>query len=306
MKKLLARIILLSVVAFVFVFYYDEIKTYARRINSYSFCDVPIEYRIGSVDNEFDITKAEFLNTATEAASIWNKAYGKTLFTYNPQAELTLNLVYDERQSTLYKIDNIEQQIRQEESLLNIKMEDYEAEKTRLEQDVQQLNEDIQYWNEQGGAPEDKYKELISKQKELNSKINELNRQAQNLNVSTGQFNSKVDTLNSTIDSFNQLLEMKPEQGVYLPSENKIDIYILDEGDRFLHTTAHELGHAMGLGHVTEEGAIMHPLISNETELKDGDIKILNDFCKDRSRLELIKNDVANFVYVTKTKFSQK
>ncbi|MBU6214456.1 matrixin family metalloprotease [Patescibacteria group bacterium] len=62
-------------------------------------CAVPIPYAIGAVDSRFDISNATLIADAKSAAAIWNKAEGKTLFTYDPQAKLTINLVYDSREA---------------------------------------------------------------------------------------------------------------------------------------------------------------------------------------------------------------
>ena len=63
-------------------------------------CARAIAYSIGSIDARFEISREALIKNTKVATEIWNKAAGKILFTYDPAAELTVNLVYDERQAT--------------------------------------------------------------------------------------------------------------------------------------------------------------------------------------------------------------
>lgn len=40
----------------------------------------------------------------TQASQIWSSAEGQNLFVYDPQGDLSINLIYDERQSLTKKI----------------------------------------------------------------------------------------------------------------------------------------------------------------------------------------------------------
>lgn len=71
-------------------------------------CATPIHYALGAVDRRFDTPRESLIADAEVAADIWNKAAGKPLFTYDPAASLTINLVYDERQTAATLGSNIE------------------------------------------------------------------------------------------------------------------------------------------------------------------------------------------------------
>lgn len=59
--------------------------------------------------------------------------------------------------------------------------------------------------------------------------------------------------------------------------------YVLDASKREFSTlTLHELGHALGLGHAEEEGAVMYPILGGQRELSAADIsgiKALTKVC---------------------------
>ena len=59
-----------------------------------------------------------------------------------------------------------------------------------------------------------------------------------------------------------------------------------------MHTVAHELGHALGLDHVLEEDAVMHPTTSENLELTDIDVEVLNNFCIEQNKFEFIKGNL--------------
>ena len=61
-------------------------------------CEKPLKYSVGSIDNNFNIEKSEFLDIITDAEDIWENGMGMDLFTYDPNADFKINLIFDERQ----------------------------------------------------------------------------------------------------------------------------------------------------------------------------------------------------------------
>ena len=57
-------------------------------------CNVPITYRIGSVDAEFGLSYDEVRTAVTEAESLWEDATGKNLFTYDEKGEVVINFIF--------------------------------------------------------------------------------------------------------------------------------------------------------------------------------------------------------------------
>lgn len=279
------RILLVSVLVTVAVLL--AVQDY-KSILYYSYCDTPIRYRIGSIDSKFSLTAEELRNTAEEAAKIWNNAWDKDLLMYDPYAELSINLVFDERQELTSKINSTKDVLEQNNKTIEAQINIYEMELTRLEERIEELNEEIEYWNDNGGAPEDIYKKIVKEQENLQEEIRATNIKAQELNNKTTEYNTEVENLNSKVSDFNNLLEAKPEEGLYIPAENKIEIYILNDTETLKHTVAHEFGHALGIEHVEDPKSLMFATVSNAVKLSDKDMAGLNEVCRERNRVEEI------------------
>lgn len=278
MKRILLVVLLCILGASLTTINYDNILYY-------SLCEEPLSYRIGNIDPKFSVTKEELRITSENAAKIWNDAWGKNLLVYDPLAELSINLVYDERQELTSKINSTKTELEKNNQTIEIQIKEYEAELARLEQRIEELNDEIDYWNNNGGAPEDVYSELIQEQESLREEIRSINQSAQELNDKTAKFNSEVDDLNNRVSNFNNLLDSKPEEGLYIPTENKIEVYIVNNDETLKHTIAHEFGHAIGLEHVEDPESLMFETVSNATKLSEKDKEELDNVCRERNRI---------------------
>src|ERR1035437_3689737 len=96
----LSLIILTAVGYFSFPFW--------RPYITYSYCDHPITYRLGSVDTRFKLSESEFLKDTQTAADIWNSSYSKPLLKYDPNGQLSINMVYDSRQNLNNQVNALE------------------------------------------------------------------------------------------------------------------------------------------------------------------------------------------------------
>lgn len=298
--KLLKRFLAFLVLVALFIFISPAKSSalgYFNRWTKFSFCDDPVSYQIGTIDSNYNLTENEVILMAKSAAAIWNEAFGKPLFVYDSTGKVTINLVFDERQETIQQIDSTSENIDEEREIIDLNLAEYEAQSAELEARLSKLNEEITYWNEQGGAPLQKFDELNKRQKELQNDISKLNAAAGQLNRSTAAFNSKIDNLNKQINTFNSVLNTKPEEGLYTSGQNTIDIFIYRNPNQFTHTTAHEFGHALGLPHTQNPTSIMYPTATEILELSQEDMVMLNTFCAEQNKLDLIKNDVENLFY---------
>lgn len=295
-KKTVILLLMVSVVFLGLAFSKKSIA-YVQRWLNYSFCDEPVRYSIGVIDPRFNLTDQEVLENAHTAAETWNKIMGKMIFVYDPEAKLSINFIYDSRQKSINEINKSKKLVDAQKDELNNKTEDYNQQRLFLQNNSEQLNGEIEYWNNKGGAPKDIYKELTDRQKYLNSENERLNSLAETLNALSEKINQQVLEINNMVGKFNSLIKAKPEAGIYKGSSNTIEIYLFENNINLIHTLAHELGHALGLKHVEKEHALMYPVSSAESKITQEDIEEINDYCRERDTIELIKNDLNNFIY---------
>jgi len=62
-------------------------------------CNAPIKVRIGTVDPRFGLSPVDVRSALQQAGDLWGTAVHRRLFEYDPNAELAVNLVYDEQQA---------------------------------------------------------------------------------------------------------------------------------------------------------------------------------------------------------------
>lgn len=268
---------------------------------SYSPCDTPLPYRLGNVDKRFGLTTDEVLNDMQNAGNIWSDEEGKKLFTYSPQATLTVNFVYDKRQELTTSINALNSQLKQNSTSLDKQIAQYQTDVAAFQQKLADFNATVDKYNASGGAPPDVYNQLKQEQKDLDAQGNALNERAKQLNLSTNNYNANVATFNSDIAQFNSALKQKPEEGLYNGGDNTITIYIFDTQQDLLHTLTHEFGHALGMIHVSDPHAIMYPYTTPSLFLTDDDKKQLAYVCRQQSRLlhylDLLDMWITDFVH---------
>lgn len=264
---------------------YQAIQVFAQdKINQYflhSVCDRPIHYKIGSVDPRFNLSKDQFLVDVKKAADIWDRVEDKNLFIYDPQGQdnLQISLVFDKRQQLSSQINQLESQVTQKDQVLKPKIEEYNQKKADFEKKITDLNNQIVDWNSKGGAPQDVFEKLTQEQNDLKAEAAELNQMAQDLNLSAQDYNTDVSKLNQTINNFDETLAKKPEEGLFDPNTNQISIYFNNNVNELIHTLAHELGHAVGVPHNSNQAALMYPYSTQMITPASEDIKGLNTIC---------------------------
>lgn len=163
----------------------------------------------------------------------------------------------------------------------------------------------VAQWNAEGGAPPDEYEELEDERKDLkkeasdiederdelnnekaalSKEFRELNALSGQVNTAAGSLNRMASALNLTVDTYNQISGAREEftTGLYTKDASgaRIDVFqFYDHADLVL-ILAHEMGHALGIGHATESASIMYPSVGEQKPvLTDEDRRLFEGLC---------------------------
>lgn len=305
MNKFFTLIIIIFLIVFGSVFHEDIRDLYDNFF--FDPCTHPIKYNIGRLDPGFGLSKQEFLNAIKEAEGLWEEATGKDLFEYSKDGVMSINLVYDERQEGTDLLKNIDVAYRTNKEKYDKKKELYDQyvdDFNILKQQrdslyviwdsrYQSYELEVKKWNSRSSAPPaDIYQRLNSEKKsleELMDRIKLLDAQVGNLinaiNSLGDELNALGSKVNETANDYNGInhsFEEEFEQGVYISSFKfkEIDIYQFDNHQKLVRVLAHEMGHALGIGHLDNPEDIMHAVnIGKNNKVSKADIAELDSIC---------------------------
>ncbi|MDS7956432.1 MULTISPECIES: matrixin family metalloprotease [unclassified Acinetobacter] len=273
---------------------------FAQSNLSISSSQQPLKYRIAFIDPRFQLTKEQLVEVSQQAAEIWQKETGKTYFIYDSQAQLSINLIYDdhqilkdEQQNNLdallqkqeaWRIKNEEivlnkQQVAQLSSDLNKKKVSLKVEFEQYQQDVTRFDQGEHQYSNANNLKEWQ-KQLEQKSEELRNESNSLNFKIQSLNLKIKELNREQSDLSALKTQFKleQKTSIQPfHKGLF--SQNQIQIYGYASLNDLRLTLAHEFGHALGLKHTTDPKSLMYPRLKEQDihnfKLTDSDLDLL-------------------------------
>lgn len=256
-----------------------------------------LTYKIAEVDPRFGLSQEQLIQITQQAADIWKEGTGNNYFTYDPNAKLEIRLVYDDSQNRSAERQKIasqfkqdqqrvideQQQIKQLKQNLSQTQSDLENKKQILNEKLKNFDQQMMQFKEGKLAPEYTAKSLSKTQKDLQKQtvalkkdIAAYNQQAADLNKKVTHFNQINDEFNQSLNQFKQNAQADVfKKGIY--NGKQIMIYEYSSIDDLRLTIAHELGHALGLKHSDQPGALMYSV------RKDSDKKsnILTDADRD-------------------------
>jgi hypothetical protein len=272
-------------------------------------CPVPLEYRIGALDSEFDISLDQAKAYVSAAELYWEDISGRQLFVYDEQADFTVDFLFDERQATANSEESsrtdLDVQFTESEevkkSLTTLQNEydslvqSYSAKVTDYESRLQSYNDTVNTYNDRGGAPPDTFAGLETERKILADELDTLNQTegqlsalATNINRLGEKGNRLVNDYNQDVSRYNNSYGHSREftQGDY--RGESISIYKFTSENELLTVLGHELGHALGILHVEGTSSLMYYLLEDTTNtpsLSETDLAAYFDVCGTKETL---------------------
>jgi hypothetical protein len=254
-------------------------------------CVEPLPIRIGSVDPRFGIDADDLSAAIGQASDVWSTAAHRPLFRVSPDAELTINLIYDWRQKTTVKdrglkkqIDTLVAAMATLDRELDRGKASTEAMRRAYERDLADYNAEVQAVNDAGGAAAGQYHDMELRGQELDAQRARLNAHVARVNALVDRHNDikiQIDRLVSTING-DGLAGNEIRKGLYAPRNGHptIEIYQFSDLADLALVLAHEMGHALGIRHNDNPHAIMSPLLQDASlVLKPQDRQGLRDAC---------------------------
>lgn len=243
-------------------------------------CRKPIRYSVGTIDERFKLNAGDLKEAALSAEAIWEKPTGRDLLAFDDSQGIAINLVFDERQQLTEQAEGIEGNIEQGKKSYNALVAKHDSLTTQFKTRTNEYNEDVVYWNDQGGAPKGDYERLREQGRQLNAMVDEINSLVEQINSLAKKLNLRVGEFNKITGEFNETLTVKPEAGLYSPLEASITIYQFASRAELELTIAHELGHALGIGHLGKPDALMSAQVTDTTHLTQADLDALAQVCE--------------------------
>lgn len=280
-------------------------------------CTLPVRWRVADVDPRFGVTAAEVERAVLHAGRLWEEGAGRPLFAADPRGGIPVRLVYDERQARTDERLRAEGLVRRADQDLaahsgevsraweahHDALSRHRAAWDALSREISEHNQAVRQWNDAGGLPEAKAADWVAGERRLREAQAGFAEVARDLELDEAALRAAERRLAERVAERNDEVErlerafpsVSVEAGAYLDARDErvadavyreIRVFRFQDEDDLIRVLAHELGHALGIGHVEEDGAVMRgeqgsgetPAASALT-LHPADVRALDERC---------------------------
>jgi len=246
-------------------------------------CRIPYEIRIGEIDAEFGMSRADLEGALGESFAVWETYARKPLFVLTDSASATpVHLRFDERQARsddMAEERRAQQDIAAEMDRMRSELEDLRrdferkqaelrGEADRYASAVRTYEQSVAAFDRSSSGSDAERRRLAAERESLGRESERLQDLQQQHRLDQEHFNSRVEAFNRDVARLNDRSSAAAAAtaghgpvgaGRYSRSAagESIEVYLVTSYADLVLTLAHELGHALGIGHLEGRDAIM-------------------------------------------------
>jgi hypothetical protein len=246
-------------------------------------CERPITYHLGEIDPGFELERAAVDAALEDAVAMWEQASDEPLFRRTSGKGMSVRLVYDERQARAQQREQHRSQLASAKEELAAKREALAARGRELEQAWQAYKQrqeayeqkraahqaKVEAWNsgelERTRARRERLNEtgqaLEAKAATLKRRHETLEQRRRSLKREREAFQDRIKGYNRRVAQSNEAAEARQgfQMGRYERDgrDRRIRVYKAVNEAELRLVLAHELGHALGIEHVSADTAVM-------------------------------------------------
>lgn len=273
---------------------------------------LPLRLRIRNVDSRFQYSRDAVRRALVRAISLWESAAGSKLFVLSDHG-LPVDLRFDHRQAKIdamkisrarldlerSQIVSIELDLLMDQELLKQRGTRFRSQQDDYSLRLESYNQQVNRWNSQGGAPDDVFSQLERTRRQLDfdqvmleADYRILESRKSDLSIREFNYKQAILRLNSSVAKHNTLYGGR---GVVTVGEcvtvngqpKSIAVFAFENESDLASVLAHELGHALGMKHVSGQRSVMSAVDSSSAkdrvlQLSDADRRALSLLLKRR------------------------